>query len=82
MIRLMMLGTAAIALGGCALRTPYMGTPTVDMAGVHPVTYNKDLGQCQALKIKRNAEVIWTDRIIRDCMADRDYKILEGPPSG
>jgi hypothetical protein len=82
MIRLMVLGVATLALGGCALRTPYLAPPTVDMRGIDQNRYNTDLSDCQDLKVKRTGDTIWTDGMVSDCMAARGYKILAGPVSG
>jgi hypothetical protein len=82
MIRLMALGVVGIAVSGCALRTPYLAAPTVDMRSVNQNRYNTDLSDCQNLKIQRNKDTIWTDGIISDCMAARGCKILPGAVSG
>ncbi len=77
MIRLTVLGAVGIAVAGCAVRTPYMASPVVDMRGIDQDRYNADLSDCQQFKIKRNADTIWTNSIISDCMTARGYHVLQ-----
>lgn len=66
----------AVLLAGCAARTPYVEPPVVDMAGVDQNRYNNDLSACTNEKIARNADTVWTNGIISECMTQRGYKVL------
>jgi hypothetical protein len=77
MTRLMVLGITAIMLASCALRPTYLTTPIVDMHGVDQARYNNDLSDCQALKVKRTADTIWTADVISNCMTERGYHVLQ-----
>jgi hypothetical protein len=77
MIRLMVLGAAALALSGCAGSSRY-AAPIVDMRGVDPIKYNNDLGQCT--QQKRDTVFYADGGVITRCMAARGYTIID--PAG
>jgi hypothetical protein len=71
---LVLIGIAAAitALAGCGGPTP---VPIVDMEGVNPVTYNRDLASC----VKDNAsKALVIGNGVTRCMVGKGYKILEG----
>jgi hypothetical protein len=62
----------ANVLSACAGPTP---TPIVDMAGVDPVVYNRDLAQC----VKENAsKAIVLGNGVTECMKGKGYRVLVG----
>jgi hypothetical protein len=62
-----------LLLSGCAGHDRLEG-PVVDLAGVDPVKYNKDMGECT--QIKREASFVGSAGIITDCMTSRGYRII------
>jgi hypothetical protein len=66
----------AIMLSGCSTGPSYdrLEGPTVDLAGVDPVKYNKDMGECT--QRKREASFVGSARMIGLCMEERGYTII------
>jgi len=66
----LILGTlVALMLGGCAPIPP----PIVDLAGVDPVLYHRDLAQCSA--VAASIPLAFGNPLTR-CMRDRGYTVL------
>jgi hypothetical protein len=74
MIRLMVLGVAAVALSGCAGNSRYIA-PIVDMRGVDPIKYNNDLGECT--QQKRDTPFYMDGGSISKCMTARGYTVID-----
>ncbi len=58
----------ALVLAGCGSATP---NPVVDMQGVDPVKYNRDLADCV-----NNQPFLALGNPVSTCMRARGYKIL------
>lgn len=75
MNRFSCLAFAAITLAGCAGSThDRLEGPTVDLAGVDPAKYNRDMGECTDKK--RQASFVGSAQMIGLCMEERGYKII------
>lgn len=70
--RRVLLSAALFALGACGGPPP---APVVDMQGVDPMQYNRDLAEC----VNKTASTAFAfGNPTTDCMSAKGYKILVG----